>query len=157
MELPLVNPALADLKQLLGDWTIEIVFPGDPANEVFGTMSGEWLDDRAFLVLRTHVDWEGPGHSTCVIGRDDTEAVYSLLYFDDRGVSRIYKMHFADGVWQQWRMTPDFSQRFTGMLGFEGDVITAKWETSDDNLTWQLDFELTYRRVDPATAYGAEA
>jgi hypothetical protein len=152
MESTYVNPALADLTLLLGDWTIEIVFPGDPPNEVFGTMTCQWLDDGAFLVMRTRIDWEGPGHSTCVIGRDDAEEVYSLLYCDDRGVSRIYKMHFGDGLWQQWRMAPDFSQRFTGTLGFEGDVITAKWEISEDNATWQHDFELTYRRVDASTA-----
>jgi hypothetical protein len=152
MEPAKANPALADLTPLLGDWVIEIVFPRDPPNEVFGTMTCAWLDDGAFLVMRTRIDWEGPGSSICVIGRDDAEEAYSLLYFDDRGVSRIYKMQFGDGLWRQWRMAPGFSQRFTGTLGFEGKVISAKWEASDDNEAWELDFELTYRRADRANA-----
>jgi hypothetical protein len=113
-------------------------------------MTAAWLDDGAFLVLRSQIDWEGPRRSIGVIGRDDSDDIYTLLYFDERGVSRVYTMHFADSVWQQWRMAPNFSQRFTGTLGFEGDVITAKWETSTDNEHWELDFELTYRRGDPA-------
>jgi hypothetical protein len=93
------------------------------------------------------VDWQGPSGSLSVIGRDDAGDDYTMLYFDSRGVSRIYQMSFDGGVWKQWREAPGFWQRFTGTFDDDGNTITAKSENSGDGIAWELDFNLTYTRV----------
>ena len=148
MEPQMLNPALSDLEPLVGEWSVEIAFPTEPATTLRGTVSFEWFDGGAFLIMRAGgMEWSGPSGSIGVIGRDDMAETYSMLYFDARGVSRIYEMSFGDGVWKQWRSAPGFSQRFTGTLSDDGSTITARWEKSSDGSHWDHDFDLTYTRV----------
>ncbi len=96
--------------------------------------------------MRAGAEWLGPSGAVTVIGRDDEAETCSMLYFDTRGVSRIYETSFEDGVWKQWRSAPGFSQRFTGTFSDDGTTITARWEKSSDGTRWDHDFDLTYRR-----------
>ena len=141
------NPALEALAVLVGEWTIEIVLPGDPGNVVRGRATYAWLEGGAFLVQRSEVDWGGPSGSVAVIGRDDGAETFTMLYFDSRGVSRIYELSLGDGILQMWRTSPGFSQRFIGTIGDGGDTIAARWEKSEDGSRWELDFDLTFTRV----------
>lgn len=45
---------------------------------------------------------------TAVIGLDDADEV-TMLYADARGVHRVYRMTFADGVWRMWRLDFELS------------------------------------------------
>lgn len=140
------NPVLRDLHPLVGTWKIEVQFPGPASTTAQGTATIAWSEDRAFLAIRSSMAWEGPGRTVAVVGRDDQGSNYSVLYADDRGVSRVYQMSYANGIWRQWREAPSFWQRFTGELDATGAVITAMWENSPDGREWQKDFDLTYRR-----------
>jgi len=141
------NPTLSDLETLIGEWSLEILFPADLATPVRGSVSFEWLEEGAFLAMRSGIEWSGPSGSVAVIGRDDMAENYSMLYFDARGVSRIYEMSFGDDVWKQWRSAPELSQRFTGTLSDDGATIAARWEKSSDGSHWDHDFDLAYTRV----------
>jgi hypothetical protein len=141
------NPALAPLEALVGDWVAEAVFPDDPPGAVRGRVSFAWLEGGAFLMMRSEVEEGGPPASTSVIGRDDATDGYTMLYFDERGVSRIYEMGFGDGVWTLRRNNPGFSQRFTGTFDAAGTKITASWEQSTDGSRWEHDFDLTYTKT----------
>jgi hypothetical protein len=147
MEPQTPNPALSDLQPLVGEWSVQIAFPADPETTVRGSVSFEWLEGGAFLVMRAGVEWSGPSGSVAVIGRDEMTETYSMLYFDARSVTRIYEMSFGDGVWKQWRSAPEFSQRFTGTFSDDGSTIAARWEKSSDGSHWDHDFDLTYTRV----------
>ncbi len=148
MQHPTPNPALKDLEALAGEWSVEIAFPTDPPGTVHGRVTFDWIEGGAFLVMRAGgIEWSGPSGAVGIIGRDDAAETYSMLYFDARGVSRIYQMSFGDGVWTQWRSAPGFSQRFTGTLSDDGSTITARWEKSSDGVRWEHDFDLTYRRA----------
>ncbi len=81
-----------------------------------------------------------------LIGRDDSTADYTVLYYDSRRVSRVYQMSFSDGVWKMWRESPDFWQRYEGKVSDDGKTITARWEKSKDGATWEHDFDITYTR-----------
>jgi hypothetical protein len=70
-----------------------------------------------------------------------------MLYFDSRGVSRIYQMSLSVGVWKLWRDFPGFSQRFTGTFSDDKNVLTARWEKSTDGSKWEHDFNITYKKV----------
>jgi hypothetical protein len=143
------NPALKNLEILVGEWDMEISaasFLSDPSAVLHGHASFEWLEGGDFLVARQGSKAAGPPYSTSIIGRDETIETYTVLYFDDRGVSRIYQMSLEGGQWKQWRQAPGFFQRFTGSFSDDGDTINASWEKSSDGSAWQHDFNLTYKR-----------
>ncbi|MFC0505405.1 hypothetical protein [Micromonospora costi] len=147
------HPALARLDALLGRWTVQPKVDGLGV----GWTDFSWIENGMFL--RQFADAEplpadaprawrenNPLPVTSLIGLDEAGEEFSVLYADARGVHRVYRMTFADGVWRMWREAAGFHQRFTGTLSPDGDTIDARWERSEDGADWQLDFEVTYRR-----------
>jgi hypothetical protein len=136
------NPTLKRLEALIGEWEVEVPqFPGQRGQATF-----QWLEGGAFL--RFHSDAPDPAPSaTWIIGRDDSSENYSTLYYDSRGVSRVYQMSFSEGVWKLWREAPGFWQRFSGTISDDGGTIRGAWEKSRDGSTWEHDFDLIYIRV----------
>ena len=99
------NPALADLQFLAGAWDMELSeasFLPDPAATVGGSVTFEWIEQGAALVMRMG------DTAAWIIGRDEAEPDYRVLYADGRGVSRVYGMSFSSGTWRMWRDTPEF-------------------------------------------------
>jgi hypothetical protein len=143
----IANPALSNLDVLIGEWDVALSFPVDPPGTVHGHASGAWFEDGSFFIMRMGAQTAGPPYSLAIIGRDDSTEAYTLLYLDDRGVSRVYQMSLGHGEWKQWREAPGFSQRFTGRFSADGNTITAHWEKSKDGVSWEHDFDLTYTRV----------
>ena len=136
------NPALKQLEVLIGDREVEVPqFPGQRGRATF-----EWLEDGAYLCIRTEAPDPAPS-ATLIIGRDESSEVYTVLHYDSRGVSRVYQMSFGEGVWKIWRQAPGFWQRFSGTLSDDGLSIRAMWEKSPDGSSWEHDFDLTYRKV----------
>ena len=45
-----------------------------------------------------------------------------------------------------WRDAPGFSQRFTGTFADRGDTIAGHWRLCRDDITWNDDLQITYRR-----------
>ncbi len=82
-----------------------------------------------------------------VLSRDDSVDEYTMLYFDERGVSRTYAMSLKDNLWRLWRSAPGFSQRFLGKIGEGGGSIVGKWELARDEADWKPDLEVTYTKV----------
>src|SRR5262245_21670692 len=103
------NLALESLRVFIGKWNTEITsmsFHPDPSAVEHGQTSFDWRERGAFLTQHSEVpDSEFP-RATAVMGPDDTAETYCMLYFDSRGVSRIYQMSFSDGVWKLWRDFP---------------------------------------------------
>jgi hypothetical protein len=144
------NAALAQLAPFIGEWDIEITnmsFDPDPSAVVRGHSSFAWLEGGAFLIQHSEIVHPDFPISTAVMGPDDEAETYRMLYYDSRGVSRIYRMTYSGGIWTLWREFPGFSQRFHGTFSEDGKVITAYWEKSTDSSHWERDFELTYNRV----------
>jgi hypothetical protein len=123
----------------------EASFLPDPEATVHGPVSFEWIEQGAALVIRMG-DAATPA-ATWIIGRDDAEPGYHVLYADDRGVSRVYRMSFGDGRWRMWRDTPEFSQRFEADITPDREEINGSWQKSvDGGATWEHDFRVRYRR-----------
>jgi len=144
------NAALEQLAPLLGEWNIEITamsMDPDPSATVRGHSSFAWLEGGAFLVQHSEMPNSAFPTTTSVMGPDEEASTYRMLYYDSRGVSRIYRMTFSGGIWTLWRDFPGFSQRFHGMFDESGRVITASWEKSTDGSSWEHDFDLTYTKV----------
>ena len=140
--------ALAALEVLVGEWTVEASFPGSPSGRVMFT----WALDGQYLLQRSSAPDPVPD-SLAVISVGDEADPYLQHYFDSRGVTRLYRMGVTDGVWTLRRTDPDFSpldfwQRFEGTFSADKNRIDGRWEQSHDGgVTWELDFRLTYTRV----------
>ena len=144
------NPALDQLAPFIGEWNIEITnmsFDPNPAVVIRGHSSFAWLEGGAFLIQHSEIENPDFPRSTAVMGPDEVAETYRMLYYDSRGVSRIYRMNFSGGIWTLWRDFPGFSQRFNGAFSEDERTITAYWEKSGDGSNWERDFDLTYTRV----------
>ena len=144
------NPALDQLAPFIGEWKIEITsisFHPDPFAIVEGHSSFAWLEGGAFLIQHSEISSSDFPTNTAVIGPDEEAGSYGMLYYDSRGVSRIYRMTFSGGIWTLWRDFPGFSQRFHGTFSEDGRIITAYWEKSSDGSNWDRDFDLTYTKL----------
>jgi len=145
------NPALEHLDVFVGEWNIEITgmsFEADKTAEVYGRTSFEWMEGGAFLFQHSEIANSDFPRPISIIGPDDTAETYCVLYFDSRGVSRIYQMSLNAETWKLWRDFPGFSQRFIATFSDDRNVMTARWEKSTDGSNWELDFKLTYTRVE---------
>ena len=69
-----------------------------------------------------------------------------MYYFDSHGVFRVYQGSVDDQGWRLWRDAPGFSQRFTGVFADGGNTITGTWQLSRDDVHWDDDLQITYRR-----------
>lgn len=144
------NPALDQMAPFIGEWNIEITnmsFDPAPSAVVRGQSSFDWLGGGAFLIQHSDIANPDFPRSTAVIGPDEGAETYRMLYYDSRGVSRIYRMTLSGGIWTLWRDFPEFSQRFHGTFSEDGKIITAYWEKSSDGSNWERDFDLTYIKV----------
>ena len=118
-----------------------------PGEAIRGTSTFEWLDGRRFVIWRSHYDHAQIPDAITIIGV--TDGLLSMHYFDSRGVYRVYAASLDETTWRFWReaSAPDFSQRFTGTFGDDGNTITGRGEMSKDGDAWEDDLALDYRRV----------
>ena len=145
------NPALDQLTPFIGEWDIEITnmcFDPRLSTVVRGYSSFHWLEGGAFLIQHSEIANSDFPQSTGVIGPDEAIETYRMLYYDSRGVSRIYRMTLSGGIWTIWRDFPEFSQRFHGTFSEDGRIITAYWDKSGDGSNWERDFDLIYTKLD---------
>jgi hypothetical protein len=155
------TPTLKALNRLVGTWTTEATHPALPGVVVHGTATTEWLEGERFLIHRarsdhpdfpvlisiigyTEQDRVGAGESTG--SQKPVDAPLTMHYFDSRGVSRVYEVSIDDDAWRIWRNASGFSQRFTGTFADGGDTIDGRWQLREDDVNWNDDVEITYRR-----------
>jgi hypothetical protein len=149
--------ALERLHAFIGDWRMDASIPLGPAanagssdeNPAYAVF--EWALGGQFVIQRSTAPRPAPDN-LAIIGFDSETQRYSQHYFDSRGVVRVYAMTFTDGVWTLLRDQPDFSplefsQRFTGTFGDDGNSIAGRWEMSMDGSTWSHDFDLRFSKV----------
>src|ERR1043165_7140562 len=140
------EPRLQRLDRLVGTWTTEATHPAFPG-VVRGTVVGEWLEGRRFLIPPARTDQPEFPDSISIIGemgRDrvdkhkttdatsDAATALGMHYFDSRGVFRAFDVSVDDTTWRIWRDAPGFSQRFTGTFGDGGTIIAGQWELRED-------------------------
>ncbi len=144
---------LAALEPFVGEWRMAVAFEGMPPMDAGARVSFEWLPGKRFLIQRWEVPVPEAPDGIAIIGADPaSEGSYLQHYFDARGVARVYKMSFGEGVWTLWREEADFSpldfaQRFTGTFSDDGTTIAGAWEIRHPGKPWEHDFGLTYTRA----------
>ncbi len=144
---------LTRLEPLVGDWSLEMVMPGQkPMPDIGARVSFEWMPGKLWLIERWTVPVREAPDGIAIIGYHEKGGKLHQHYFDERGVARVYEMSFEGGVWKLERTKEDFSpyefaQRYTGTVSQGGKRIDGTWEIAHDKKTWEKDFDLNYVRV----------
>jgi hypothetical protein len=147
------------LGRLVGRWTTEATHPAMPGVVVHGTADIEWLEGERFLINRSRTDHPEFPDSISIIGYSDSDRVdpashrvhtagqLTMSYFDSRGVSRIMEASIDETAWRLARIAPGFSQRFTGTFANGGNTIEGLWQLCEDEVHWNDDVAITFRRT----------
>jgi hypothetical protein len=145
-EAAIPNPALKGLEFLIGEWRTEGSHPMFPEKVFRGRTSFAWAEGGAFLVMRSEIDEPEIPSGIAIFGTDDATQACSVLYFDQRGVSRHYKVEMGTNQYKYWRDAPGFSQRFTIKLIDDGQHMVGQGEMNRGT-HWESDLQLNYVRV----------
>jgi hypothetical protein len=142
------NPLLQPLSVLVGTWNTVGTHPLVPGKMFHGRTSFSWIASGAFLLMESRIDEREIPSGIAIFGTDDATSECSMLYFDERGVSRRYATRIHANEWQWWRNAADFSQRFIGTIAADGRTIVSRGELSRNGGPWEPDLALTYTRAD---------
>jgi hypothetical protein len=142
---------MRQLEPLVGDWDVTMThawFLETLDTEIHGAATIEWYAD-AFLLLRLRFRGrsaeQGGSASAMAFSRNDPRDTFVALYHDDRGVSRVFAMTFADGEWTLLREDPDFHQRLVMRIG--EDRLDWRADASEDaGRTWRKDLDYIFVR-----------
>ena len=134
------DPVLAPFSPFVGEWTTQATHPMMPGEVVPGTAAYEWLGGK-FLVERSTNEHPLFPDAISIIGPDDDGV--RMDYFDERGVTRVYRVAVEDGVFRAWRDEPGFRQRLAMRIG--GDVMEGTYEL-DQGDGFKPDLAITFRR-----------
>jgi hypothetical protein len=140
------NPALIAFAVLIGEWEVIGTHPLVPNTTLTGHCSFKWIEEGAFISWHSEVHQKEFPKGVAIFGSDDAKGEYIMLYYDERKVSRKYKVSFKDNVLKWWRDAPGFSQRYTWTISDNGNTIIGKGELSKDGTTWEKDLEQTFTR-----------
>ena len=149
MSVELSNPALHEIAFLVGEWDLTLsnaaFLPGED-EQVVGHVEITPIESGMLLAIRQLGEAGVPPLASWVIGRDGSGAPYTVLYTDNRGVSRVYEMSFVDGKWAIWRDDPEFSQRFNAVVSADSRTVEGGWEKRHSDGGWEHDFDVRYVR-----------
>jgi hypothetical protein len=146
-----MNDAMRRLESMVGDWDVTLThawFLDTLDTEIEGTATVEWYAD-AFLLLHGSFPGrsaeEGGSAWAMAFRHNDPRDSFLALYGDDRGVSRVFDMTFAEDEWTLLREDPDFHQRIVMRLA--ADRIDMRADASEDGgATWRKDLDYIFVR-----------
>ncbi len=99
------------------------------------------------MIMRSEIDEPRVPDGAAIIGSDDAAGKLFMLYFDERGVSRVYDVTMAGNQLRWWRDEPSFSQRVVITIEDDGNKMISQGEMSRNGAAWEKDLELTYTRI----------
>jgi len=141
------NPALKPFAALIGEWTSIGTHPMVPGKTFHGHATFEWIEGGAFLMLHSQIDEPEIPSGICIIGSDDKDGKFYMLYFDERGVSRKLDVSIEGNIMHWSRETPKFSQHMEFTVSTDGKTIMSKGVMQRNGGAWEGDLEQTFTRV----------
>ena len=139
------NQSLQQLQFLIGEWRTTGSHPMVPGEVLEGRASFAWHEGGAFLVMRSQVDAPKFPDGIAIIGSDDAAGTFAMVYFDERGTSRLMEVTVGERT-VTWRHdNPDFAQSLTIIA--DGDRLVSKGRMSQDGGPWTDDLSQTYERI----------
>jgi hypothetical protein len=141
------NPAIKEFAKLVGEWKTIGTHPERPNQVLNGKSSFSWIEGGAFLIWHSEIDEKDFPAGIGIFGSDDTAGTFSMLYFDERKVSRNYEVSIENNILKYWRNFPDFSQRCSWTISDDGHTIVGKGELRQSGKTWKKDLDQTFTRT----------
>jgi hypothetical protein len=146
-EAMIPNPRLAVFKPFIGAWTTEGSHSMMPGIRLHGRTIFEWHEGGGFLCVRSEIDEPGIPSAVALIGSDDEAGALTMLYFDERTVSRRFDVAMEGSVLRWWRSAPGFSQRCVLTASPDSDTLRGVSSLSKNDVSWEQDLELRYARA----------
>ncbi len=144
-----INPNLERFGVLVGEWNTVGTHRLLPGLTLHGHVTCEWIEGGAFLRMVSQAEEADIPSGMFIFGSDTASDDVTLLYYDVRGVSRVYAATLNGRILKFWRNAPGpgLAQRFTATFADDGSTIQFVSELSEDGTTWLNDLEQTYTRV----------
>ena len=139
------NPALLPLAFLIGEWRTQGTHPLRPGKLLEGHTAFRWHLGGAFIVMHSHVEDPDFPDGIALIGSDDAAGTFSMIYHDERGISRIETVTAESGVVTVRRDNPHFAQSLTITAQVDGSLV-SKGQMSQDGGSWGDDLSQTFTR-----------
>ncbi len=141
------NPALAVLERAVGTWAVTGSHPAFPGRTLRGRVTFEPIDGGAFVRMRAAMAEPEFPDGVAIFGTDGSRDTCTMLYFDERGVSRRYDVTLTGNrlVWA--RDEAGFAQRTTLTIDEDGARMTGAGEMSRAGGGWEGDLSLSYERI----------
>jgi hypothetical protein len=99
-------------------------------------------------VMRSEIDEPEIPNGVAVVGSDDAAGTFTMLYFDERDISRRYTVEVGDGEVSWYRDEAGFAQRMVLTVAADGSRLDAQGTMSRAGGPWEDDLQLTYERMD---------
>ena len=141
------NPALKPLEFLVGEWRTAGSHPLVPGETLPGRTAFSWHEGGAFLVMRSQVDHPQFPDGVAIIGSDGSSGKWAMIYFDERGVSRILDVTVGDRSVTWRHEDPGFAQSLT--IAAEGDGLVSTGRMSKDGGEWEDDLSQVFTHDGP--------
>jgi hypothetical protein len=145
-EARIPNPALKPLEFLIGEWRTTGTHPQVPGEALCGRASFSWHEGGAFLIMRSEIDQPLFPSGVAIIGSDDVAGKFAIIYFDERGTSRLLEVTVGDRTATWRRDDPDFSQSLTITADAGGDRLVSRGRMSRKGGAWEDDLSQVYVR-----------
>jgi hypothetical protein len=140
------NSALEALAPLIGHWRTTGTHPLVPGKTFHGRTSFEWHEGGAFVLMRSEIDESEIPSAVAVVGSDDAAGTLTMIYFDEREISRRYSVEAVVGEVRWYRDEAGFAQRMVVTIATDGNHLEARGTMSRDGGPWENDLHLTYER-----------
>jgi hypothetical protein len=140
------NSALKPLEFLLGEWRTTGSHPERAGRVLSGRTSFQWHEGGAFLIMRTQIGEPEFPDGLAIIGSDNVAGTFTMTYFDERGISRVYDMTVGDRTVTWSRDDPKFSQSNTITADASSNTLVGKGRMSKDGGAWGDDLSQVFHR-----------
>jgi hypothetical protein len=141
------NSALRPLGFLIGEWQTTGSHPEMPGKALYGRTSFAWHEGGAFLIMRAEIDEPQFPNGLAIVGSDDVAGKFAMIYFDERGISRISDVTIGDRTLTWRRDNPEFSQETTITADQDNDTLVSNGRMSKKRGAWVEDLSQVYKRA----------
>src|SRR3954451_6165801 len=142
------NPELETLTPLIGQWRTTGTHPLVPGTTFHGRTSFEWFENGAFVLMRSETGEPEIPSAVAIIGSDDAAGTLTMIYFDERDISRRYTVEVTEGQVRWHRDEAGSARALVLSTAADGGRLEGRGKMSRDGGPWEGDLQLDYERID---------
>lgn len=140
------NSALERLDRAVGTWTVTGSHPYLPGRTLRGKVTFDRIEGGAFVRMHSQMEDKEIPEGVAIFGTDGDGDTCTMLYFDERGVSRRYdvELHANGFTWS--RDSSELAQRFRVTFADDGRTMDGEGTMKKSGAPWEQDLCLSYVR-----------